>query len=149
MVALPMPLHFVVKQELGRIPFLGWYIRAMGMVLITRSRHKEAARKLDRADQAMREGRSFVCFPEGTRSRTGSLGPFKHGAFQPAINAQVPIAPIAIKGSLQVLPSAGFRVRPGEIHVHITSPVQTGDEAITRAQVAALCRDQIQQVLTL
>ncbi|MER3547107.1 MAG: 1-acyl-sn-glycerol-3-phosphate acyltransferase, partial [Rhodanobacteraceae bacterium] len=83
--ALPVPLRFVLKQELRGVPFIGWYAAAMGMVFIARNRARESARRLDDAAALLRGVANLCAFPEGTRSRDGSLRPFKDGAFQAAI----------------------------------------------------------------
>lgn len=123
--ALPVPLRFVIKQELAKVPFVGWYARAMGMVFIERGHAREAARRLHGIVSAVRGGASLCAFPEGTRSRNGTVGPFKGGAFRASIDAQVPVVPIAISGSGAVLPAAGFRVRPGEIRLCVGAPIAT------------------------
>lgn len=123
--ALPVPIRFVIKQELGKVPFIGWYARAMGMLFIERGRAREAAARLQGVVALVRNGDSLCAFPEGTRSRDGTVGPFKGGAFQVALAARVPVVPIAIQGSGTVLPASGFRVRPGTIHVRIGAPIPT------------------------
>ena len=123
--ALPVPLRFVLKQELSRVPFIGWYAAAMGMVFIERGNARGASRSLHAAAQRLRDGANLCAFPEGTRSRDGSLRPFKGGAFQAAIEAGVPIVPVAIAGSGAVLRPSGFQVRPGTIHVRIGEPIHT------------------------
>ena len=123
--ALPVPLRFVLKQELAGVPFVGWYARAMGMVFIERTSARSSARRLHAAADLLREGACVCAFPEGTRSRDGRVGPFKGGAFQLAIEAGVSVVPVAIGGSGKVLPAAGFRVRPGRIVVRIGGPLST------------------------
>lgn len=123
--ALPVPIRFVIKQELARVPFIGWYARAMGMLFIERGHAREAAQRLHGVVAIVRGGASLCAFPEGTRSRDGTVGPFKGGAFQVALQAGVPVVPIAITGSGKVLPASGFRVRPGTIRVRIGAPIAT------------------------
>ena len=123
--ALPIPLRFVLKQELRKVPFIGWYAAAMGMVFIERGKARDASRNLRAAAHLLREGASLCAFPEGTRSRDGALRPFKGGAFQAAIEAQVPVVPVAIEGSGAVLRPSGFQVRPGTIIVRIGEPIST------------------------
>src|SRR5699024_7286279 len=74
---VPVPLRFMLKASLGRVPFLGWYTRAMGMVLLPRARPRAAAAELARAAELLRAGHCLVAFPEGTRSRDGRVGRFK------------------------------------------------------------------------
>lgn len=123
--ALPVPLRFVIKQEIAKVPFVGWYARAMGMVFIERGHARQAAHRLHEIVAGIGGGASLCAFPEGTRSRKGAIGPFKGGAFQVALLAGVPVVPIAISGSGDVLPPSGFRVRPGPIRVCIGNPIPT------------------------
>ncbi len=123
--ALPVSIRFVIKQELAKVPFIGWYARAMGMVFIERGQAREAASRLHSVVALVQGGDSLCAFPEGTRSRDGSVRPFKGGAFQVALQAGVPIVPTAIEGSGAVLPAAGFKVRPGMIRVRIGDPIPT------------------------
>jgi len=145
--ALPVPLRFVLKQELAAVPFIGWYARAMGMVFIERGKAHSAARSLQTAAQLLDGGANLCAFPEGTRSRGGELRPFKGGVFQAAIAAQVPVVPIAIDGSGAVLPPSGFRVRPGTIRVRIGSPIPTlGLQAHDRQQLAQRAHDAVAEL---
>jgi 1-acyl-sn-glycerol-3-phosphate acyltransferase len=135
--AIPVPLRFVLKQELARVPFVGRYARAMGMVFIEREAAREAARKLHEARAIFDCAHSLCAFPEGTRSRNGQVGPFKGGVFKLAIEAGVPVLPIAIEGSAEVLPSSGFRVRPGRIRVRAGAVIPTVGLAATDRQALA------------
>lgn len=123
--ALPTRLRFLTKEELKKIPLLGWYATAMGMVYIDRHDAERAARSIDRVAELLDESESLVAFPEGTRSRTGEVQPFKTGAFVAAIKAGVPVIPVAISGAARVLPPDGLRFRPGEIRVSIGNPIST------------------------
>jgi 1-acyl-sn-glycerol-3-phosphate acyltransferase len=146
--ALPVPIRFVIKQELAKVPFIGWYARAMGMVFIERGHAREAAERLHGVVALVRAGESLCAFPEGTRSRDGSVGPFKGGAFQVALQAGVPIVPISIRGSGAVLPASGFRVRPGAIEVCIGEPIATaGLHAGDRHALARRAHDAVAAML--
>jgi 1-acyl-sn-glycerol-3-phosphate acyltransferase len=145
--ALPVPVRFVLKQELAKVPFVGWYARAMGMVFIERSSARNAARQLHGAVDTVRAGASVCAFPEGTRSRDGNVAPFKGGAFQLAIEAGVPVVPVAIMGSGAVLPAAGFRVRPGRIVLRVGEPLPTNQ--LTREDRNALARHAHDAVVAL
>lgn len=142
--ALPVPVRFVIKQELAKVPFIGWYARAMGMVFIERGHAREAATRLHGVVSIVRGGASLCAFPEGTRSRDGSVGPFKGGAFQVALQAGVPVVPIAISGSGAILPASGFRVRPGGIRVRVGQPITTsGLQAGDRHALALQAHDAV------
>ena len=142
--AVPVPLRFVLKQELSRVPLVGWYARTMGMVFIERGIARSAPQRLRDAVARVRDGATLCAFPEGTRSRDGSVGPFKGGALQVAIEAGVPVVPVAIRGSGAVLPAAGFRVRPGRIDVRFGTPIATqGRSSEERNAIAREARDAI------
>ena len=140
MRAVPAPLHFMLKREIATIPFIGWYAHAMGMVFIDRANAREAKRKLGDAADKLRAGATLIAFPEGTRSKDGTIGAFKGGAFQVALEAGVAIVPVAIAGAGAVLPPSGFRVRPGVIRVRFGAPIETqgldGAQRNTLAQQA-------------
>ncbi len=125
--AVPVPLRFVLKQELARVPLVGRYARAMGMVFVERGRARSAALRLHQAVRQVQAGATLCAFPEGTRSRSGRVGPFKGGPFQVAIASKAAIVPVAIHASGDVLPAAGFRVRPGTITVRLGAPIGTAD----------------------
>lgn len=119
MACLPVNLRFIAKSSIRWVPFLGWYIGAMGMIFIDRRNHAEALQSLDVAARRIREGVNLLAFPEGTRSLDGSIQPLKKGVFITAIQAGVPLVPVVAVGPGKVLPPGGFRIRPGDIHVAI------------------------------
>ncbi len=124
-VAVPGPLHFVAKQELARVPFLGAYIRAMGMVFVDRRDLRRAKASVDRVAATLAAGAQVVSFPEGTRSGDGSVGRFKSGAFDAVLATGADVVPVGIVGAGRVLPRGGFRVRPGRIEVRFGAPIST------------------------
>jgi 1-acyl-sn-glycerol-3-phosphate acyltransferase len=135
--AVPGPLGFVAKRELASVPFLGWYILALGMVFVDRARRRAAAASVDAAGELIARGRVLVTFPEGTRSRDGRLAPFKRGGFVAALAAGVPVVPVALAGTEIVMPPGRLRSRPGTVRVDFGSPILTagrGPEA--RADLA-------------
>lgn len=146
--AFPMPIRFVAKSELARVPFLGAYMRAMGMVLVDRSARKGARGSVDRAAQLLAEGAALVSFPEGTRSRDGRLGRFKSGAFQAALDSGRSVLPVGILGAGAVLPRRGFRVRPGPIEVRIGRPIASRPPAAGgRAELARAAEEAVAELL--
>lgn len=120
---MPTGTRFVAKQELFKIPIFGWVLRASGCVAIDRGRRREAIRSLQSAGNQIRAGRSVVLYPEGTRSKDGRLGPFKKGAFHLAVKAGVPVVPVSIRGSFEILSPGTWRVNPGVVDVHLDSPI--------------------------
>jgi 1-acyl-sn-glycerol-3-phosphate acyltransferase len=146
--AAPVPLRFVLKQEMTQMPFVGWYARQMGMLFIERGNSRSSPQRLRDAVAVVRQGATLCAFPEGTRSRDGNVGTFKGGLFQVAIEAGVPVVPVAIEGSGAVLPSGGFRVRPGTIRVHFGAPLPTtGLKSTDRNALARRARDAVVDLL--
>jgi 1-acyl-sn-glycerol-3-phosphate acyltransferase len=124
--ALPVPLRFLLKQEMTKVPFVGRYAKVTGMLFIDRDSRRAGPKMLREAAQMLRAGKTLCIFPEGTRSRDGKVADFKGGAFQSAIDAGVHVLPVAIAGAGAVLPPVGFfRVRPGAIVVRIGAPLAT------------------------
>jgi 1-acyl-sn-glycerol-3-phosphate acyltransferase len=121
--AIPVQFRVLVKQELFNIPVFGWVLRLSGFVGIDRRNRERAIRSLDKAASRIRRGRSLLIYAEGTRSSDGSLLPFKKGGFVLAIQAGVPVIPVTILGSREVLPKGSLRIRPGRITVRVGDPI--------------------------
>lgn len=118
--------RWVVKEELRKVPGLGWYCAAGGHVFVDRRDHQRAIDSLSRARDRMLEERfSIAFFPEGTRSRDGRLQPFKKGGFLLALQTGLPILPISVSGSNAVLPGKSARLLPGRITVTVHPPIDT------------------------
>ncbi len=122
---LPGSTRMVAKQELTRIPVFGRAMLAAGHVSIDRFNKARAFDAYDRAARTIRGGISAVVFPEGTRSRTGELLPFKNAPFGLAIAAQVPLVPVYVHNTFQILPKGGWRLRRLPIRVRIGEPIPT------------------------
>jgi 1-acyl-sn-glycerol-3-phosphate acyltransferase len=120
---LPRSFRFVAKQELFEMPIFGWYMRIGGHIAVDRSNQKRAVASLAVAGEKIRAGTSIVAFPEGTRSRTGRIGPFKKGPFVVAKEARVPVVPIAISGTGAITPSKRIEIHPGTIRVAAGDPI--------------------------
>ena len=122
---LPAQLRIAAKKGLFRIPFMGWHLSRAGHIPIDRSSTQNAVASLRSAAAYLHDGICAFIFPEGTRSRDGVLQPFKKGGFKLAIQAGVPIIPVTIIGSRQVLPRDSIIFRPGPIDMHINEPIPT------------------------
>lgn len=143
-VALPVPLLFLGKAELSRVPFLGWYMSAMGMVFIDRSGKARSARSIENVTRRLQEGWSLVSFPEGTRSPDGSVRRFRSATFASALDTGVPVVPVAIAGADRVLPRSWIGARPGRIRVHVGVPIPT--EGLSRGDRATIAERTQQAV---
>jgi 1-acyl-sn-glycerol-3-phosphate acyltransferase len=147
LVAIPQKIAFVAKEELLNIPILGWDIRSQGHIAINREQGMRAARQLKEIAEATHMGKSLLLFPEGTRSIDGQVGPFKRGAFQLALDANVPIIACSIKGSGRSMPKKGFWIRPGKIQVTLHPPILpetlTGNDREKTLYLSERTREQI------
>ena len=123
--SLPGSVRFVAKQELARIPLFGRAMTAAGNVVIDRAHPRNAAAAYERAAAVMRGGISTIVFPEGTRSRTGELLPFKAMPFVLAIVAQVPLVPVYVHNTFEILSKAAWRLRPRPIRIWVGAPIAT------------------------
>jgi len=118
-------LRALVKKEMMRLPILSLVLRAAEFVPLERTNAKQARAGIERGVRLIREGKSFFAFPEGTRSRDGSLGEFKKGGFIMAIQAGAPVVPITITNSAAIQPPGSYGIRPGRIRVVIHDPIET------------------------
>ena len=121
--SIPRNVRFIAKQELFRIPIFGWYLRMARFVAVDRRNHARAVASLRRAGQIVREGVSLIVFPEGTRSPDGRVQPFKKGPFVVAMEAGVPVVPVAIAGAAALNPKRRLEVSPGTIRIGFGEPV--------------------------
>ncbi len=145
--ALPVPAVYIAKQELKYLPFIGWAAWAAGVIFIDRRDRERALRSIHEAALQIHGGKSVVIFPEGTRSRTGQLLPFKKGGFALALDAGVPIIPMATVGGFQVLPVGALRFRPGRYTVLVGDPVLPSDH-VDRDALMAEVRSRMERLVT-
>ena len=122
---LDRDLRALIKKEMMQLPVISLILRATEYVPIERTNLKQARAGIERGVSIIKEGKSFFAFPEGTRSRDGSLGKFKKGAFIMAIKAEVPIVPITIINSAAIQPPGSYGISPGIIRVVIHDPIET------------------------
>ncbi len=122
-----LPFHFkwLAKKELFSIPFLGWAMSAAGYISLDRQGTRETVEAMNQAARRIREGMSIVIFPEGSRSPDGAIQPFKKGGFTLAMKSKVPIVPISIAGSREIMPKDRLTALPGEIRIRIGDPIET------------------------
>jgi 1-acyl-sn-glycerol-3-phosphate acyltransferase len=134
---------WVMKRELRRVPFLGPACARLGHIFIDRKDHAQAVQAL-RDGVARAAGCSVLFFPEGTRSSTSELLPFKKGGFVLAADAGLPILPVTVRGSERVLPSRALIVRPFKV-VDLTfhAPVPAPADAAAREALMATVRERI------
>jgi 1-acyl-sn-glycerol-3-phosphate acyltransferase len=142
--ALHKRLHVLFKAELTKLPILGAVMVAGGFVPVERDRREASLASIDRAAASIRSGNSFLIFPEGTRSRTSELLPFKKGGFIMAIKAQAPIVPVAVSGGRSAMQKGSWFVRPVMVDVRIGEPVETSGFALDdRDALIEIVRERI------
>ena len=120
---LGIDFKWVMKQELRRVPALGVACEKIGHIFIDRSNTAAALRSLDEAKSKVVNGTSVIFFPEGTRSRNVQLGRFKKGAFRMALDLGIPILPVTISGTRDILPTQSIDLFPGRARMTIHPPV--------------------------
>ena len=118
-------LRVLYKAELRKLPILVRAFDLAGFVPLERGNREQSLPAIERAAQALREGNSFLIFPEGTRSRTGELLPFKKGGFIMAVKGQAPIVPVAIVGARDAMKKGSLIIRPVRVTVSFGTPVPT------------------------
>ena len=127
LACLSVDFKFVPKEELIRIPILGWSMKRAGYISIDRSSPAKARRILEQAVERIKRGTSLVMFAEGTRGYDGRLQPLKRGAFQLAMASGVPVVPVAIKGTREIMPKGSFTMRKGSIVIQLEKPIETSN----------------------
>jgi 1-acyl-sn-glycerol-3-phosphate acyltransferase len=146
--ALHDRLHILYKAELSKLPLLGRAMQVGGFIPIERQNREQAMAAISRGAASIRAGNSFLIFPEGTRSRTRELLPFKKGGFIMALEAQAPIVPVAISGGRAAMRKGSPIVRPVRVRVRIGEPVDTAGLGLEdRDRLIAEVRARIESLL--
>jgi 1-acyl-sn-glycerol-3-phosphate acyltransferase len=121
--AIPRRISIILKESLFKWPIVGQAFRSARFIPVNRKSHESAVAGVEKATEALRSGQSFLIYPEGTRSPDGRLQNFKKGAVVMAINAGVPIVPMACSGAHRVMEKRSLVMRPGEILVEFLQPI--------------------------
>jgi 1-acyl-sn-glycerol-3-phosphate acyltransferase len=141
-------LRILYKAELRKLPVLVRAFDLAGFIPLERGNPEQSLPAIDRAAEALRQGNSFLIFPEGTRSRTGELLPFKKGGFIMAIKAQAPVVPIGISGARSAMRKGSPVIYPVTVRVRIGAPVETvGMTLDDRDKLVAAVRESVATLL--
>lgn len=145
-LAVRLPIRYLAKKELFKIPFLAQGMRAVGIIEVDRAARGVIHQELNRqAKELLDKQRSLIIFPEGTRPRDGSMKPFKKGAFTMAVTGGLPILPVSIHGTYEAFRPGSPWVRGGTARVIIDPPIETED--LSPSDTGTL-RDQAYQIIT-
>ncbi|HUR33907.1 MAG TPA: lysophospholipid acyltransferase family protein [Vicinamibacterales bacterium] len=156
--SLPFQLRIIAKESLARFPVLGWHLRRGGHLFVDR-RHPDPSGILQRWRSLVKDGLSLIIFAEGTRSMDGRVARFKAGSFLLALQAGLPVVPVAVVGTRHVMQKGRLRTEPGDVQLIVHDPIhppaieapgvrdakRLADQvhAIVSAAVAARTADQV------
>ncbi len=149
MAYLPVQFRFLAKKGLFRVPFIGGHLKRAGHIPIPRDDPRGSLKAMSEAARMVQaQGVSALVFPEGGRSATGGLNDFKEGAAYIAIKAGVPVVPVSIEGTREILPMHSAVVKPGRVRLRIGDPIPTTDLSLRdREGLTAELRERILELL--
>jgi len=150
--ALRRDVRMMGKASLFRIPIFGWVIRLAGFVPVIREDRDAAIESGNQAAKLLRQGLDFAIFPEGTRSRDGNLLPLKKGPFFIAQAGGVPVVPVRVRGTREVMKKGGKVIYPGSVEVEVCRPIDVagleGDDESIRERLRTRVADELRGDLT-
>jgi 1-acyl-sn-glycerol-3-phosphate acyltransferase len=123
LAGMPIDFLFAIKKELFQIPVFGWYLKRAGYIAVDRALILSAYKLVAAFAKRLEGGESILVFPEGTRTKTGELGAFKRGSLLSAPKAGVPILPVAISGSFNLMPRGSWIICPHPVKLTISQPI--------------------------
>lgn len=146
---IPVQIRFLAKASLFKVPFLGFHLHRAGHFKVVFDNPYESLKSMSRAAKIMQEQKvSVLIFPEGGRSASGVLQPFKEGAAYVAIKAGVPIVPVALWGTREILPVGSIHVRSGHVKVRIGKPIDTSQYQLKhREHLSGVLRQELVKLL--
>lgn len=138
---------WMMKKSLRKIMLVGYTCQKCGHIFVDRSSPTAIRRTIETAEKRLRDGMSLVVFPEGARTFTGKMGPFKKGAYQLALEFRLPLVPVTIDGSFGIMPRTRYLPRPGRIVLTIHKPIAPPADEADRAEVIEQTRQAIESSL--
>ena len=143
---LPFQFRILAKQALWKVPFIGWYLNRSGQVPVDQSSARNAVASLNRGVATLKHGLPLVLFPEGGRAATGQTKPFVSGAAYMALKAQVPLIPITLIGTYELLPIHTYALNPRPLLIVIGDPIPT--TGLTTRDADALTKQLFETITT-
>ena len=137
------PFRWMMRKGITNIPLVGTACRCAGHILVDTKSASGLKHTVEDAVKYLKDGVSLVVFPEGRRTDTGQMGPFKQGAFRLALEFNLPVVPITIDGSYQVMPRSTFNVTPGKIVLTLHEPIPPTSEGHDLNEVMSKAREAI------
>ena len=122
--------YFILKKELKKIPFIGWFASLTDMIYVERNKPDQANLSIKKAGVKVKNGKNILIFPEGTRSETGRINKFKRGGFTIAQEAEVEIIPIAIEGTRLAQPKNSFFINPSKVKIKYGAPISVKEYSL-------------------
>jgi 1-acyl-sn-glycerol-3-phosphate acyltransferase len=119
------PKSVIAKIEMKRMPMISTWMKYMNCIFMDRKDIRQSLKVINEGAEYLKKGYSILVFPEGTRSKGTSIGEFKKGSLKLALKSGVPIIPITIKGSYKIMEQNGFIIKPAEVEVIISEPIET------------------------
>src|SRR5205809_1353796 len=148
LAAIPQPIRFMAKISLFKIPIFGWALGRAGFIPIDRKNRRTAVKSFDLAAERIRKGNTIVVFPEEGRSRNREMRPFQRGGFLLALKSELPILPLAIDGTYDVLRVGAKRITPAAVTIKVGEPIATAGRSVReKEQLAEQSRTQIERML--
>lgn len=136
--SLPFQFRILAKQGLWKLPFIGWHLHRSGQVAVDQTSARSSIASLSRGAAALKAGMPLLLFPEGGRSATGEMRPFLSGAAYMALRAQVPLVPLTLVGTYELLPIHTYHLRPRPLRLIVGEPIAT--EGLTTRDADRLTR---------
>jgi len=148
--ALKPQMHILYKSELNAVPVLGRVFLLGGFIPVDRRNRESAARSIEAGAASLRAGNSFLIFPEGTRSRTEDMLPFKKGGFVMALRSGAPVVPVAVSGGRAAMRKGSWFIRPALVTVRVGAPIETAGLGVEgRDRLIAEVRASIERLLAM
>jgi 1-acyl-sn-glycerol-3-phosphate acyltransferase len=145
--SLPYQLRIIAKNSLAQFPVLGWHLKRGGHLLVDR-RHPHPGGVIARWRALVSEGLSLIIYAEGTRSADGHVARFKAGSFQLAIEAGLPVVPLAILGTRGVMPKGRLRTEPGHVTLVVHAPIQPPSIESPTVKDARALADRVHHIVS-